>query len=78
MKKFHEDILTIKITEALWPTPFETTKVGGAGFDEPFQVKSRPGYYFWLQVVSNNINFLPNSVKVNRMIQKLKTGNTET
>ena len=47
MKKFHEDILTIKITEALWPTPFETTKVGGARFDEPFQVKSRPGYYFW-------------------------------
>jgi len=42
----------LKLPKTSDRTPFETTEVGGARFDASFQVKSRPGYNFWLQVVS--------------------------
>jgi hypothetical protein len=61
----------LKLPKPSGSTPFETTKARGARFDAPFQVKIRPGYNFWLQVVSNSITF-------SHTVQKLKTGNTET
>jgi len=68
----------LKLPKPSGRTSFETTKVGSVRFDARFQVKSRPGCIFCLEVVSISIIFLPNLVKVSHMVQKMKTGNTET